>query len=58
MKSQEHRKYLYDLKTLLKNEQNFLSSQQKLFVFVRSFMDSESCSVAWDTNLFVASSSQ
>lgn len=58
MKPQEYRMYLYGLKTLLKNEQYFLNSQQKLFVFVRGLMDSESCSVAGDTNLFVASSSR
>lgn len=57
MQSQEHRMYLYGLKTLLKNEQYFLNSKKKI-VFVRGFMDSESCSVAWDTNLFVALSSQ
>lgn len=43
---QANEMYLYDLKTLLKNEQYFLSYQQKLFAFVRGFMDSESCSVA------------
>lgn len=58
MKSQERRMYLYVLKTVLKNEQYFISSQQKLFAFFRGFIDSESCSVAWDTNLFVASRSQ
>lgn len=43
---QANEMYLYDLKTVLKNEQYFLSYQQKLFSFVRGFMDSESCAVA------------
>jgi len=54
---QANEMYLYDLKTLVKNEQ-YLSYWQNLFASVRGFMDSESCSVAWDTNLLVASSYQ